>query len=311
MAANVETMMYVREKPWHGLGEMVQEAPTSADALRIAGLNWNVKQTPVFTDGNVLIPNYKANYRDTDNMVLGIVTDRYKIVQNTEAFEFTDNLVGGDVHYETAGSLQQGRKIWLLARMPSTKVAGDETEPYLCFTNSHDGTGSIRACMTPIRVVCNNTLNLALSRAKRQWATKHVGDMKYKMQEASIALELAGHYMYELDKYAEQMANTNVSIDQIRSILDELFPVKETDTDRVKENAKKIKTEYMTCYFMPDIEKFRGTAWGAVNAMSDMVNHNAPQRETKNYRENNWGRIMDGHVLLDELVSKITASCAA
>ena len=122
MAANVESMFYVREVPWHGLGTKVEEAPTSEEALRIAGLNWTVDQTPVYTDSGLLIPGYKANRRSTDGSILGIVSDRYKIVQNTEAFEFTDAIVGetedGVVKYETAGSLCGGKRIWLLAKMP-------------------------------------------------------------------------------------------------------------------------------------------------------------------------------------------------
>ena len=167
MAANVESMFYVREVPWHGLGTMVQEAPTSADALRLAGLDWEVKQRSIQVCGGAKIENFKANVRSTDGKVLGVVSDRYQIVQNTEAFSFTDELVGGDVRYETAGSLQDGRKIWLLAKMPTRKVIDDEVEPYLCFSNTHDGSGAIRVCMTPIRVVCNNTLNLALNTARR------------------------------------------------------------------------------------------------------------------------------------------------
>ena len=106
MPANVETMMYTREKPWHDTGVMVQEAPTSHEALRLAGLDWTVDSRPVYDELIREIPGYKANVRSSDNKTLGIVTDRYKIVQNTDAFEFTDNLIGGDVHYETAGSLQ-------------------------------------------------------------------------------------------------------------------------------------------------------------------------------------------------------------
>ena len=162
MPALVESMMYVREKPWHGLGTQVEEAPTSAEALRMAGLDWNVVQRNIQVCGGAKIQNYKANIRDSDGTVLGVVTDRYKIVQNAEAFEFTDSLIGGEVRYETAGSLNGGRKIWLLAKLPETEIVGDKTEPYLCFTNTHDGSGAIRVCMTPIRVVCNNTLNLAL-----------------------------------------------------------------------------------------------------------------------------------------------------
>ena len=114
MAANVETMMYVREKPWHGLGTEVSEAPTSADALRLAGLDWEVQQKSIQVCGGSKIENYKANVRSTDGAVLGVVSDSYKIVQNADAFSFTDELIGGDVRYETAGSLRGGKKIWLL-----------------------------------------------------------------------------------------------------------------------------------------------------------------------------------------------------
>ena len=306
MAANVETMMYVREKPWHGLGTMVQEAPTSADALRLAGLNWRVEPMPLQVCGGRKVENYKANVRSTDGAVLGVVSDRYRICQNTDAFDFTDSLIGGDVRYETAGSLQGGRKIWLLAKLPETKVIDDSVVPYLCFTNSHDGSGAIRAIMTPVRVVCNNTLNLALNTAKRSWAARHTGNIEAKLEEAKLCLELADKYMYELNKTADKLANITVTDEQIQQILSELFPVKETASDREKENAKKIKDEYMVCWYMPDIAKFRNTAWGAVNAMSDMVCHTKPLRNTQNYAENNWGRIMDGHAMLDKMMSLLS-----
>lgn len=307
MAANVETMMYVREVPWHGLGTMVQEAPTSADALRLAGLDWQVRQKNIQVCGGGKIENFKANVRSSDGKVLGVVTDRYKVVQNDEAFAFTDELIGGDVRYETAGSLQEGRKIWLLAKMPAAKVAGDDVEPYLCFTNSHDGSGSIRVCMTPVRVVCNNTLNLALRGAQRQWATKHVGDMKYKMAEARHCLELAERYMVALDEYADVLANVTVTDETLDKILAEMFPVKEDDTERKKNSVQAVKNEFMVCYFAPDILKFKGTGWGVVNAMADMVGHCEPRRNTDTYRENNWGRIMDGHAMMDKLVAKVGA----
>ena len=97
MAANVESMFYVRETPWHGLGTRVKEAPSSKDALIYAGLDWKVIQEPVYTDSQELIEGYKANVRDSDRRVLGVVTDRYKVIQNEEAFAFTDALLGEGV----------------------------------------------------------------------------------------------------------------------------------------------------------------------------------------------------------------------
>ena len=304
--------MYDRNKAWDGLGTKVEGAANSADALRLAGLDWTVEQRPVFMRGwQTPIPNYKANVRNTDSKVLGIVTDRYQIVQNTDAFAFTDALIGGDVRYETAGSLKGGKRVWLLAKMPMAKVAGDDVEPYLCFSNTHDGSGSVKICVTPIRVWCQNTLNLALRTAKRSWATKHVGNLEDKLYEARVTLELADRYMLQLDEQAQRLANVTVTDEKLMKLLEEMFPCKEDATDRQKNTVKTAKDEFMICYFMPDLAKFRGTAWGVVNAMADMVDHSKPQRNTQNYRENNWGRIMDGHPLVDGITEKLMSMAGA
>ena len=142
MPANVETMFYTRVAPWHGLGVCVENALNSAEALKASGLNWNVVQQPIMTEDSVPIPGYKANIRDTDNRVLGVVSDRYRVVQNSEAFAFTDALLGEGVKYETAGSMQDGKKIWLLAKLPDKYIIeGEQIEPYLVFSSSHDGSG--------------------------------------------------------------------------------------------------------------------------------------------------------------------------
>ena len=314
MAHEIETMFSVREKPWHyemtkDVTKLIQEAPTSAEALRLAGLDWKVEQTPVYTESGMLIPNYKANVRDTDNAVLGIVSNKYRVVQNTEAFEFTDAIVGetedGVVKYETAGSLSGGKKIWLLAKMPTQKVLDDEVEPYMCFTNSHDGSGAIRICMTPIRVVCNNTLNMALNGAKRQWSTKHVGDMQSKLKEAQMCMFMADQYMTRLDEEADRLANIKLYREEIDEILDEMFPVTADMGERKKNNIQEVKNNYYVAYYMPDIAKFRDTAWGAINAMSDMVTHTAPKKNTKDFNANRWGKIMEGHAMMDDFVARV------
>ena len=309
MAANVETMMYVREKPWHGLGTMVMEAPTSADALRLAGLDWTVDQTPVYTDAGIEIAGYKANRRNSDNAILGIVSDRYKIVQNTEAFEFTDALIGetenGVVKYETAGSLCGGKRVWLLAKMPTQKILDDDVEPYMFFSNTHDGSGAIKVGLTPIRIVCNNTLNIALNTAKRQWSTKHIGNMQSKLEEAKLCLQLADKYMKGLNEEADRFANATLYKEQIDEIFNEMFPIDDDTTERKKNNINEFKNEYYMCYLRPDIAQFMNTAWGAVNAMSDVVTHSAPKRNTANYAENRWGKIMDGHAIFDQFCSLV------
>jgi len=114
MPANIETMFYTRVAPWHGLGVCVEEALGSEEALEKSGLDWTVTQRNIMTSSYDPIPGYKANIRETDNNILGVVTDRYKIVQNHEAFVFVDSLLGEGVTFETAGSLSDGRKVWML-----------------------------------------------------------------------------------------------------------------------------------------------------------------------------------------------------
>ncbi len=309
MSAEVETMFSVREVPWHGLGTIVQEQLTSADAIKAAGLDWRVDSRPIYTDipggAKMEIPGQRANVRDIDNKVLGMVSDRYKIVQNSEAFDFTDSLIGEGCRYETAGALFGGKKIWLLASLPEQKILDDEVIPYVCFTNAHDGFGAIQAIMTPVRVVCNNTLNLALSSARRKWSTKHVGDLSSKLAEAQHTLELANDYMTSLAAEGERLANIRVTDEKVQEILDELFPVNDDDTDRKKRNVAELKDRFMVCMFAPDILKFKGTAWGVVQAASDFATHVAPKRSLATYQESNFNRVLDGHAILDTVYSKV------
>lgn len=256
MAANVETMFYTRTKPWHGLGTMVEKAPTSEAALELAGLDWQVVQKKLVTDGGIEVPGFKANLRETDNQVLGVVSDRYKVVQNADAFSFTDALLGEGVTYETAGSLQNGRRTWILAKLPTRYIiSGDEITPYLVFMNSHDGSGSIKAAMTPIRVVCQNTLNLALSTAKRCWSTNHVGDIKGKMEDARYTLLYADQYMAELGRTIDQMNQQKLSDRQVMEYIDSLFPILPNPSEQQVKNMLRMKEDMKARYFdAPDLQ---------------------------------------------------------
>jgi len=306
MAANFESGMFVREKAWHGLGVVVQDAPTSEEALRLAGLDWKVVSRDIQLCGGKKIAGYHANVRSTDDAVLGVVGARYKIVQNDEAFAFTDGIIGEGAVYETAGSLNGGRTVWLLAKLSQMELAGDEAENYLCFANTHDGSGSVKVCITPVRVVCNNTLNLALSTTKRKFSMRHTTNVQSRIDEAKQVLGLAARYEVELADFAEAMAKKRLEDIQLKAILNSIFDPKDAKaTDLQKRNAEECKTAFYICYAAPDIAKFQGTAWGAINAMSDLVGHSLPHRNTQSYAENNWGRIMEGHTLLDQMVAAV------
>lgn len=310
MAANVESMFYVREMPWHGLGTRVAEAPTSKEALRLAGLDWKVVQEPILTVRNEVVPGFKANIRDRDHSVLGVVTDRYKIIQNDEAFAFTDALLGEGVRYETAGSLQNGRRVWILAHMPREYIImGEHISPYLLFSNTHDGSGAIKVCLTPIRVVCNNTLNLALNTAKRSWSMIHTGDVNAKMREAYDTLFTAEKYMAELGKEFDRLRNIELTDSQVRDYIEILLPLDEKPTPIQIKNTKKLREDLgMRYYKAPDLVGIGNNAYRFMNAVSDFATHAAPLRRTANYKENLFARTVDGNPLIDRAYQLVCAA---
>ena len=237
MAAEVEIMFSTREKPWHGLGTVVKEAPDSWHALRLAGLDWNVTQQNVFTEDNFIIPGYKVNIRESDLATLGIVSDKYRVVQNAEAFEFTDDLLEHGVRYETAGILQGGRKVWILARMPDRyEVLGDKVEPYFLLMNSHDGSGSFTVAVTPVRVVCSNTLNLALKTAPRIWSSRHTTNVLSRLDEAKETFFKVRSSLDALDVEIDRLAATRLSGQTVTRLLSDFFPI----TEDMSEIQKKI-----------------------------------------------------------------------
>ena len=302
MPHEVETMFYTREKPWHGLGERVEEVLCSLDALKVAGLNWTVIQKPVFINGNIEVSGYKANVRSRDEKVLGIVTDRYRVVQNADAFAFTDNLLGDGVRYETAGSLQDGKKVWLLARLPDTyKVAGDDINSYLVFSNTHDGSGGIKVAITPIRVVCMNTLNLALHDAKRIWSTIHVGDMNQKLDEARKTLLQAEHYMYKFKIEGELLNKLSLSDKKVMEYIEQLIPLPENPTKLQESNIDLLRTDLKLRYLdAPDLAGTPRNGWRFINAVSDFATHAKPLRKTSSYQENMFMKTVDGNPLIDK-----------
>lgn len=309
MSANVESMFYVRKAPWHGLGTKVMEAPDSREALIVAGLDWNVVQEPIYTKEE-LVEGYKANVRDSDRRVLGVVTDRYKIVQNREAFAFTDELLGEGVRYETAGSLQGGRKVWMLAHMPHEYIIlGERISPYLLFFNSHDGSGAIKVALTPIRVVCQNTLNLALHTAKRSWSMIHTGDIQGKMKEARDTLLMAETYMDEVGKEFEILRQKKLTDKQVMDYIEILLPTEDGATLQQRKNIKRLQEDMKIRYFdAPDLKDVGNNAYRFINAVSDFATHAEPLRKTANYRENLFAKTVEGNPMIDKAYQMLSAA---
>ena len=278
--------------------------------MRLAGLNWKVLQEPVYTENEELIQGYKANVRDTDRKVLGVVTDRYKVIQNEEAFAFTDTLLGEGVRYETAGSLQEGRRVWMLARLPREFIIGGERiSPYMVFSNTHDGSGAVKTDLTPIRVVCNNTLHLALRTAKRSWSMIHTGDISGKIEEAKNTLLLADEYMTALGQEFEDLRKIKLSEKQVLDYIKILLPMEENYSLLQKRGVEKLRADMKMRYFdAPDLKGVGNNGYRFVNAVSDFATHSTPRRKTANYKENIFARTADGNPMIDRAYQLVKAA---
>lgn len=222
MAHNLSTasgraeMFYTGTTPWHGLGQHVAEAPDSAAAMRLARLDWDVQLCPLTTQFNfdtLDAPGF-ALVRTDVGKVLSVVGQRYQPVQNREAFAFLDAAVAGnETRYETAGALDDGRRVWLLARMPKSDFTvgkDDRTEAYALMATSHDGSSAVRVLPTSVRVVCQNTLGLALRGSRTGLSIRHTGEVKDKLDAAQQVLGTVARRMEQAKDEAQRLAAARV-----------------------------------------------------------------------------------------------------
>ena len=294
----ITTMFDCNTPVYNELGQTITGAQDSATAMKLAGLDWDVATRPVQVCGGKKIPNTFANVREDTGDVLGLVTGRYKVVQNKDAFAFTDNLLGNGVRYETAGVIKDGKRVWMLARMEDHndyKLAGDECIPYLLFSNNHDGKGSVSVALTLTRVWCQNTLNLALKNAVRTWTMRHSGDVNGKLEEARKTLELTGRYLANMEQTADELTQIAINPSVVEEMGRFLFPIKETAGGRVNGNAEANRTLLMNIYnSKEDVAPHKGSAWGAYLALTDMASHMREGRKTETSAENRFLSLFDG-----------------
>lgn len=173
--------------------------------------------------------------------------------------------------------------------------------PYLCFTNTHDGTGSVKVFTTGIRVVCNNTLNQALSNAKRTWSVRHTGSIETKLAVATETLNLANNYMAELKKECEELALKPVDKDKVIEFIKFVVPEEDDMSQRQKTNIRDIRNDIWYRYtYAPDLRDRGQNCLRFLNAVSDTVSHKEPTRRTANYDENHFISLISGDKMLDK-----------
>ena len=279
---------------------VVKEALTSAEALKAAKLDFDVLQEPVFDGSCKAIKGYKLNRKSDDGTILGMVTDRYRVVQNTDAFAFTDGLIGKGCTYENAGACNGWRMVWLQAKLEPRTIMGDNYDNFLFFKNSFDGKGAVKVCITPVRVICQNTLNLAVRQAVRTFSIRHTGDIAEKIKEADMTLKLSEEYLTEVNADYVRLARIQISEQKVQKIWETLFPISKDGSEREIRNAEYQRNAVINAYNADDIANYRGTAFGVVNAVSDMISHTEPLRMTDSYYGNLFDKLTNGHPVLDK-----------
>ena len=279
-----DSMFSVRERPWHGLGAVLDRPPASvAEALELAGLNWEVEQVALRTEHGDPVPGHLANVLLDTRQILGVVSTRYTVVQNVEALRFLDNLIASAMHFETAGSLWGGRRVWALAKLPEwIEVGGDHVERYCLVTTGHDGAHGIKAAVTPIRVVCQNTLTWGLEAAARVYAVRHAGDMTGKLHEARRVLDITVDYYRQFKRFGDQLAGQRMTDARLRKVLDELYPTTDGPAQLGKAAlAKAVEARDTITYLFkhaPTVGNAPGSRWAAANAFVEYLDHYRPSR---------------------------------
>jgi len=271
---------------WHGLGTIIDTAATSRDAIQLAGLDWQVEQWPIEavdpqTQTVHQAPNHVANVRTDTNAILGVVGRQYHPFQNRDAFEFMDAIVGDKLAmFETAGALRDGRVVWMLARIPTEYRAGadDLIRPYVLLVNSHDGSTALRMIATTVRVVCMNTLNLAMSRAQRfeGISIRHRPNLEERVGEAREKLGIVAARFDQFDEELHRMIAGVLRPKQVETYFNGVLPKLPKDaTDRQKQNRRDTLDQFRV-NFENETNTLAGvkhTPWAAYNAVSEWADH--------------------------------------
>lgn len=299
MAHNVESMAWTGEVPWHGLGFKVDGKQSVPQMLKAAKINWKVERRPMFLGGaksgtgegptSIQIEGFAALVRDSDNSVLDVVGSQYTPVQNEQAFEFFNDFVkAGKATMETAGSLKGGRIVWGLANLGQgfTLPGGDKINGYLLCVCPHEQGKSNIFKVTTVRVVCNNTLNLALNRAGAEHRRTHRGEFsEVDISLAKERLGLARDTVGDFEKTALRLVKKKMSADATLRTLLPIFSKDTTPEEAAKKTPPRIEAILQAIEKAPGATP--GTAWGVLNGVTYWADHMASRSADKRL-QNAW-----------------------
>ena len=277
-------MADIRTATWSKVGRSVEECKSMEQVLEASGLNYEVEMRPVFMDNGAqfnpsdiaVIPNRFVTVRTSDNHPYDVVSDKFEIIQNRDAFDFV-NYMGDELTFEKAGETANGM-VYIIGKLPEVKVLGDAFTPYVLFRNGFNGKTKITAAISPLRIVCQNQFNFAFRNANNAITIRHVRNAEAKLEEARETLRMTADYMEALTEMAERFAAIKVSGPQMDRVVKDLFPIPEdTSINPFKrKNLEDQRAAFIAAHEQEDNRNFRGTAWGLINAYTDFITHKEP-----------------------------------
>lgn len=292
MSANIETFgdlaafVSHRELPWHRLGTTTDDVLTAESALELAHLNgWDVRKSPAYTvvDGKELAIKGKFAVVRT-NPFTGepeafektTVGTQYDITQNEDHAEFLDGLAGGGAKFETAGSLDGGKRVFITLKAPETMLIGgvDAVDTYIMAVNTHDGSSSFQTVTTPVRAVCSNTVAAAFGAATRRFSKRHTAGGGGAVARAREALDMSFKYDALFEAEAEKMIQQSLTNRKFDAIVSKLYPIADDASDLVKGRVMETRGAIRSLYeASPTATEIRGTNWAGYNAVTEYLDY--------------------------------------
>ena len=306
--------METRLATWNAVGTDVSAAKNLDDVLAASGLDYNVRQCKLYTtlsdkriasNNAITLDWYRANVNDKTGEILGIVSENYQVCNNRDAFDFV-NYIDSDVKFVKAGQTYNGL-VYIIASLPEMKILGDSYQPYVIFQNGHNGGISLKAAISPLRIVCQNQFSMAFKNAENTISIRHNSSMQDKMAEARRVLSGTAAYMKELTADAESYASMKLDANGVSRFLDDLFPITGEMTNKKVERMMVNRDKFMQAYLADDNSNFQNSVWGLINAGADYYTHENPIRKTKNFEENHFMAVTFDPRMLNRLVQLATA----
>ena len=313
MATTERSAIYVdRTTTWHAIGKSVEECKNMEGVLKASGLDYTVIKRPLFVHPDdsepIEVPSRFITARANDGHLYDVVSDKFEIIQNRDAFDFVD-FMGEELSYEKAGETKTGM-VYIIGKLPEVNILGDSFIPHVIFRNGFNAKVKITAAICPLRIVCQNQFNFAFKNTQNSVTIRHVQNAQAKLTEAREVLRMSADYMAELSAMAEKYAAIRLDAASFDRLMEQMFPLKGIEEMNAfkRHTLEEQLARFRRAYLEDDNANFRGTAWGVINAYSDFITHKIPQGKADTKDEGKFVTVTFSPALMNKIFQYMAAA---